>query len=154
VVRPLVAALFLLTGQAVAGECGSRLDAAEAEQLTREVQRGAAALAAYGESLPSRPDANSVQQLVLQLVLLQERLDRAGQLAEIRDAMRHGGEKSFVQFKLSHEASQLKLVSSRARRDVEDFLLSPQGVSGDGPAKLREALQRAQLLFAACDSPM
>ena len=59
-----------------------------------------------------------------------------------------------MQFKLSHEASQLKLVSSRARRGVEDLLLSPHGISGDGPARLRAALERAQLLFAACDSPM
>ena len=152
--RAFLAAVLFFAGQAVAGECGSRIGAAEAERLTAEVQEGAAALAAYGEALQSRPEANGVAQLVLQLIVLQERIGRAAQLAEIRDAMRHGGEKSFVQFKLSHEASQLKLASSRARRGLEDFMQSQRGIFGAGPARLLEAIARAELLFAACDSPM
>ena len=101
----------------------------------------------------SRSEANGANHLVQQLIILHERIGRVAQLAEIRDAMRHGGEKSFVQFKLSHEASLLRLVSSRARGALEAFL-SRQERIGEGPRKLLEAIAGAQALFAACDSPM
>jgi hypothetical protein len=144
---------LLFAGHAVAGECGPRLAYGEVERLTGELQKGAFALAAYSESLPSRSEANGANHLVQQLIILHERIGRVAQLAEIRDAMRHGGEKSFVQFKLSHEASLLKLASSGARRGLEDFFLRRESV-GEGPSRLRDALARAEALFAACDSPM
>lgn len=151
--RAFALMLVLLAGQAAAGECGPRIDQAQLQQLTGEVQHGVFGLAAYGESLASRPEANSVEHLVRQLLVLSERIGRVAQLVEIRDAMRHPGEKSFVQFKLSHEASLLKLASSGARRGLEDFFLRRESV-GEGPARLRDAIARAEALFAACDSPM
>jgi hypothetical protein len=154
VVRLLSVLAFLLAGQALAGECGPRIGQAQLEPLTQELQKGVLALAAYGEALASRSEANAAHQLVQQLTVLHERMGRVAQLAEIRDAMRHDGEKSFVRFKLSHEASLLKLVSSRARRGLEDLLLSQRGIAGPGPDRLRDAVSRTAALFAACDSPM
>jgi hypothetical protein len=154
VVRVLTFLAFLLAGQALAGECGPRIGQAQIEPLTQELQKGVFALAAYGESLASRAEANGAHQLVQQLIVLHERMGRVAQLAEIRDAMRHDGEKSLVQFKLSHEASLLKLVSSRASRGLEDLLLAQRGIAGPGPDRLRQAVSRAEALFAACDSPM
>jgi hypothetical protein len=151
--RLLALVALLLAGHAAAGECGPRIVHAQVGRLTSEVQEGMLALAAYGESLASRPQANGVQRLVQQLIILHERIGRVAQLVEIRDAMRHGGERSFVQFKLSHEAGLLKLVSSSARRGLEDFL-AQQGTVGEGPGRLRDAIAQAEALFAACDSPM
>jgi hypothetical protein len=153
VYRALSLIAFLLAAPALAGECGPRIDQTQLQRLTGEVQQGVFGLAAYGESLASRPEANSVEHLVRQLLVLSERIGRVAQLVEIRDAIRHPGEKSFVQFKLSHEASLLKLASSGARRGLED-LFSRRESAGEGPARLRDALARAEALFAACDSPM
>jgi hypothetical protein len=144
---------LLFAGHAVAGECGPRLAYGEVERLTGELQKGAFALAAYSESLPSRSEANGANHLVQQLIILHERIGRVAQLAEIRDAMRHGGEKSFVQFKLSHEASLLRLASSRAHGALEAFL-SRQERIGEGPRRLLDAIAGAQALFGACESPM
>jgi len=151
--RALVLIVLLCASYAAAGECGARLDRALMERLTGEVQQGVFGLAAYGESLASRPEANGVEHLVQELIILHERIGRVAMLAEIRDAMRHEGERSLVQFKLSHEASLLKLISSRARANLSTALENRPGIE-EGVARLREALARVQALFAACDSPM
>ena len=149
----IAAALLCACHAAAAGECGSRMALAQVERLTAELQQGASGLAAYGDSLASRPEANSVTQRVQELVILHERIGRVALLIELRDAMRHEGEKSFVQFKLSHEASLLKLVSSRARANLGDLLAGRPGIR-EGVARLREAIARAEAMFAMCDSPM
>jgi hypothetical protein len=152
--RAFAVIVFLCTSHAAAaGECGARVERALMERLTGELQQGVSGLAAYGESLASRPEANSVEHLVQELIILHERIGRVAMLAEIRDAMRHEGERSLVQFKLSHEASLLKLISSRTRANLSGALDGRPGVE-EGVARLREALARVQALFAACDSPM
>ena len=152
--RAFAVVVFLCASHAAsAGECGSRVERALMERLTGELQQGVFGLAAYGESLASRPEANGVGHLVQELIILHERIGRVAMLAEIRDAMRHEGERSLVQFKLSHEASLLKLISSRARANLSTALEDRPGI-GEGVARLREALARVQALFAACDSPM
>ena len=149
----LVIALLCASHPAAAGECGARLDRALMERLTGELQQGVFGLAAYGESLASRPEANSVEHLVQALIILHERIGRVAMLAEIRDDMRHEGERSLVRFKLSHEASLLKLISSRAHAHLSEALDGRPGIE-EGVARLREALARTQALFAICDSPM
>ena len=152
--RAFAVIVFLCASHAAAaGECGARVERALMERLTGELQQGVSGLAAYGESLASRPEANSVEHLVQELIILHERLGRVAMLAEIRDAMRHEGERSLVQFKLSHEASLLKLISSRARANLSGALAGRPGIE-EGVARLREALTRVQALFATCDSPM
>lgn len=152
--RFIVLIAFVCAGQAAAAaECGSRMALAQVDGVTGELQKGVFALAAYGESLPSRAQANAVDLLVQELIILHERLGRVVLLVEIRDAMRHAGEKSFVQYKLSHEASLLKLVSSRARHGLDEFVAERPAI-GEGPLRLRDAIARAEALFAMCDSPM
>jgi hypothetical protein len=98
--RAFAVIVFLCTSHAAAaGECGARVERALMERLTGELQQGVSGLAAYGESLASRPEANSVEHLVQELIILHERIGRVAMLAEIRDAMRHEGERSLVQFK-------------------------------------------------------
>jgi hypothetical protein len=149
----LAVALLCASQAALASACGSRIDRGVMERLTDELQQGVFGLAAYGESLASRPEANRVEHLVQQLIILHERLGRTVMLAEIRDAMRHEGEKSLVQFKLSHEASLLRQISSRARSGLSETLEGRAGIA-QGVAKLQDAIERAQALFAMCDSPM
>jgi hypothetical protein len=152
--RAVVLAILLCTGQAAASaECGPRIDRALIERLTGELQQGVFGLAAYGDSLGSRTEANSVHHLIQELIILHERVGRVTLLAEIRDAMRHEGEKSLVQFKLSHEASLLKLVSSRARGTLSGLLQGRTGIE-EGVARLDAAMARTEAVFAVCDSPM
>ncbi|HEX2197590.1 MAG TPA: hypothetical protein VHG88_03070 [Burkholderiales bacterium] len=149
----LAVALLCASQAAVAGACGARIDRGLAERLTDELQQGLFGLAAYGESLASRPEANRVEHLVQQLIILHERLGRTVMLAEIRDAMRHEGEKSLVQFKLSHEASLLKQISSRTQSSLSETLEGRAGIE-EGVARLKDAIARTHALFAMCDSPM
>ena len=152
--RAVLLAILLCAGQAAAAaECGPRIDRPLIERLTAELQQGVFGLAAYGDSLESRTEVNGVNHLVQELIILHERIGRVALLAEIRDAMRHEGEKSLVQFKLSHEASLLKLVSSRARRSLSDLLQGRPGIE-EGVARLHDAMARTEALCAVCDSPM
>jgi hypothetical protein len=153
-VRALVLAALLSAGPAaLAAECGPLIERARLDELGGALHRSLGGLAAYGESLPGDSHALRVSQLVHELVVLHERLGRVAMLAEIRDAMRHDGERSFVQFKLSHEASVLKLASSRAHASVTGALSGRPGIE-EGVARLLEALAQAKSLFAACDSPV
>ncbi len=149
----LVVVLLCASRAAAAAECGASLDRQLVDRLAGELQQGVLGLAAYAESLPGRPESSGARQLAQELIVLHERIGRAGMLAEIRDAMRHEGEKSFVRFKLSHEASLLKLASSRAHDGVADVLAGRPGIE-QGVARLLAALARAESMFAACDSPM
>lgn len=87
--------------------------------------------------------------------VLSERVGRVALLAELRDAMRHEGERSLIQFKLSHEASLLRQQAAGALHRLAELRgrTALAGVRADLGA-LQAALGRAEQLFAACDSPL
>ena len=72
----------------------------------------------------------------------------------VRDMMLHPGERSFLEFKLSHEASLLKEISTGAGRTLNE-LASADGAGARAEiAALRDAIRRAEAIFASCDSPV
>jgi hypothetical protein len=131
----LLLALMGMGHAALAADCGPRLARADIDALAISMYR-----VAHG--------------VIQDATVLHERVGRAGVLAEIRDAVRHAGERSFVEFKLSHEASLLKDISAGVHGALKDLLAGVRAESAAEIARLRDAAARAEKLFAPCDSPM
>jgi hypothetical protein len=140
----LLLALMGMGHAALAADCGPRLARADIDALAGELHRGVVAISMYRVAHGVIQDAT----------VLHERVGRAGVLAEIRDAVRHAGERSFVEFKLSHEASLLKDISAGVHGALKDLLAGVRAESAAEIARLRDAAARAEKLFAPCDSPM
>ena len=147
-------ALLCASHAAGAADCGPRLDRVQIDALGAQLRHTVAGLSLYSGAL--RAGGLELASYVVQDAnVLQERVDRAAVLAEIRDMMRHPGERSFVEFKLSHEAGVLREISAGARRTLNELVSArnPAQVAEE-VAMLHEAIKRAEAIFAICDSPM
>ena len=148
------AVLVFCAPAAPAAECGERLDYAGIDALSRDLGRSLAGLSVYDGTLRVG-GLELVSYVVHDATVVAERVGRVALLAELRDAMRHEGERSFVRFKLSHEASLLKHASAGALRSLTELRtrLAVNGRAGE-LAALHAALARAERLFGICDSPL
>ena len=148
------ALLAFFAPTAPAAECGERLDYVRIHDLSRDLGRSLAGLSVYDGTLRVG-GLELVSYVVHDATVVAERVGRVALLAELRDAMRHEGERSFVRFKMSHEASLLKHASAGALRSLTELRarLALNDRAGE-LAALHAALARAEQLFGICDSPL
>ncbi len=150
----LLVALLCASHASGAADCGSRLERVQIDALGAQLHRTLAGLSLYSGALRVG-GLELASYVVRDATVLQERVSRAALLAEVRDMMRHPGERSFVEFKLSHEASVLREMSADARRTLSELLSGMHHAEvAEELAMLGHAINRAEAIFAICDSRM
>jgi len=151
--RAAMLVALLASHAAGAADCGPRLDRLQIEALGTQLGRTVAGLSMYSGALRVG-GLELASYVVRDATVLHERLGRVALLAEVRDMMLHPGERSFLEFKLSHEASLLKEISTGAGRTLNELASAGGAGASAELAALRDAVRRAEAIFASCDSPM